>query len=799
MPLDAKQLVSGLGAGQDLNEIAATAGVPAEDAARLWQEIIRARVPPASDQLVAGVAGTVEIVRDSYGVPHVYVQSGAQSGGQHERDVFFGLGFAMAQDRLWQMDYMRRKATGRLAEILGPSYVDQDYLYRILDFETVCAREYELIDERWRLVLDGMAAGVNRAIEQAGQNLPIEFDILGDRPEPWKSVDILVGLRYQWWGLSGRLQQITGATILERELGDRLAAFQKPERADLWIVPDGLNAADPNGEPATPPRDALHLTDEHPHGSNNWVISGSRTRSGKPLLANDPHYTYLHGHGLFYACHLNGAGHREAGFAFIGTPGMMTGVNDRIAWGFTNNGTTIRDLYAEEVDPADPSRYRVGDRWLTMSSRSVEIPVKGQAPVRKTIRSTAHGPIVNEVVPKIGEHDPPLSLRWVGFERIDDVQALLEMNTATEWSSFRAALSNWACSVTNFIYADVDDHIGYQMSARIPLRKVSSRGVRPAWHPDHEWQGYVPFDGNPRIENPPDGIIASANNRTVTPTYRWPLYGGYAGGTRQARILQILSAKTDHDVADFRRMQFDSKALIAEEVTPRIVRALRGTDDGQLQEIAQILAAWDFTAPTGAVGPTVFEAFIHAWTPTYAAATLPDQREVRAAAGAAARRALVGEESVVDAARLDALIVSAMRAALETLTARFGVDPAGWTWGRAHYLAWPHPLGHLGKLGSVLDGPKFPCAGTENVINNVAPSTSTPYVATSGPTYRLIADLANPGAVLINNHCPTSGHPGSPHYADSTRDWANGNYQTLHRDRALVDLEAEGTTVIRPG
>ncbi len=792
MSLNARQLIAGLGSGQDLAEIAESADVSVRHAESLWNEIIRSRVPPPSDRLAGKVAAGVEVIRDRYGVPHVYARN--------EPDLFFGLGFAMAQDRLWQMDYLRRKATGRLSEILGPGYVDQDYLYRILDFPTVCGREYALLAERWRGVVDGMAAGINRAIEQAGENRPIEFDLLDDRPAPWSPVDILIGLRYQWWGLSGRLQQITTATILERELGERLEAFQRPERADQFIVLDGRNAANlDRTAPLSPPRDSLHLTDEHPHGSNNWVIAGSRTRSGKPLLANDPHYSYQHGHGLFYACHLNGAGHTEAGFVFVGTPGMMTGVNDRIAWGFTNNGTTSRDLYAEEIDPADPSRYRMGDRWLPLVTRSVEIAVKGQEPVRKTIRSTAHGPIVNDVVPRIGPNDPPLALRWVGFEKIDDVQALLEMNTASSWSSFRAALASWACSPTNFIYGDVDGNVGYQFSARIPLRGVSTRGIRPAWHPDHEWQGYIPFDANPRIENPPDGIIATANQRTISPSYQWPLYGAYAGGTRQTRILQILSAKTDHDVADFRRMQFDSKALIAEEVTPRIVAALRRTDDGRLHQLADILAAWDFTAPVGAVGPTVFEALMHEWTPVYAAATLPEQREVRAAAGASARRALVGAETAVDASALDALIVTAARAALRTLTEHFGDHPSGWTWGRVHYMSWPHPLGEHGKLGALLNGPNFPCAGTGNVINNVSPSSSHPYVAASGPTYRLIADLANPDVVFVNNHCPTSGHPGSPHYADSTRDWASGNYQALHRVRALVELEAEGTTVITPG
>jgi penicillin G amidase len=784
-----QQLIAALGAGRTLADAASAAGVSVAEAERLWHELARSRLPPTSATLTGEVSSPVEILRDAYGVPHVYADA--------EPDLFFGLGFAMAQDRLWLMDYLRRKATGRLAEILGQRYVEPDYLYRVLDFPTVCGRNRRLLGRRWRDLLDGMAAGVNRAIAQAGDALPLEFDLLGYRPEPWTPDDILVGLRYQWWGLSGRLAQITSATALDRALGDAVDAFTRAERDDLYIVPDGLNRASPDGQP-TPVRDSLHL-DPQPHGSNNWVIGGQRTSSGKPLLANDPHYSYAEAHGSFYPCHLVGAGHSEAGFVFLGTPGMMTGLNDRIAWGFTNNGATIRDLYAERLDPSDSSRYRRGDGWERLASRPVEIAVKGAEPVRLTARATAHGPIVNEVVPRIGADDPPLALRWVGFEMIDDVQALVEMNTATGWSEFRAALRGWACSVTNFIYGDVEGNIGYQMSARVPLRAVSTRGVRPAWSPDHEWQGYIPFDANPRLENPPDGIVATANQRPVNPTYRWPIYGAYAGGTRQARILELLRSTSDHDVADFRRMQDDSRSLIAAEVSGRVVAALRGAGDSELGEVADVLAGWDFVARADALAPTIFEMFMDGWTPAYAAAALDDNASVRAAAGPAARRALVGEDRSLEPARLDTLIVEAMRVALARLAELFGHDRAAWTWGAVHTYSWPHPLGQVGDLGRLLNGPRLPCAGTQNVINNVSPSHGEPFLASSGPTYRLIADLADPSAVLINSHCPTSGHPASPHFADTIRDWAQGNYQLLRRGRALIEAEAEGRTTIRPG
>src|SRR5579883_2266712 len=214
MPLSPQQLITALAAGQGLAEIARAADVPIAEAQRLWDDLCRQRIPPASDTLTGAVSAPVEIIRDSYGVPHVYART--------ERDLFFGLGYAMAQDRLWLMDYMRRKATGRLAELLGPDYVDQDLAFRILDFPTICARNYALLADRWRQLLEGMAEGINLAIRRAGDTLPIEFALLDYRPEPWTPVDLLIGLRYQWWGLSGRLAQITTATVLKRELGERL-------------------------------------------------------------------------------------------------------------------------------------------------------------------------------------------------------------------------------------------------------------------------------------------------------------------------------------------------------------------------------------------------------------------------------------------------------------------------------------------------------------------------------------------------------------------------------------------------
>src|SRR6266542_2768096 len=420
-------------------------------------------VSVAHAELRGPVGGTVEILRDRAGVPHVFAAT--------TRDLYFGLGYAVAEDRLWQIDRLRRRALGRQAEILGPEYVKSDLTHLTVGIDRIATAEVARLDGPLRALLEAFVGGINRWIEQCGANLPVEFDLLGYVPEPFTVRDVIAILRGMWWSLNGRLEQIVAAEAARLLPEESLrAAYLTPEAPEERIVlaykphppapsPDsGEGVAKPGvrfapDAPLSPIQETLQGSGDAT-GSNNWAIAAGHTASGHALLCSDPHQGFwLPASWYEYALH--GPEDDMAGAGHPGVPGIWFGSNGIAAWGITNNAASTRDLYLEEVHPQDPSRYRDGDTWRPFEEREVTIPVRGAAPRRFTIRATVRGPIVNDVLPSADEGgDPPLSLRWVGQEHLDDLRALIGIGRARDWTSFRAALRDWGVPAFNFVYAD---------------------------------------------------------------------------------------------------------------------------------------------------------------------------------------------------------------------------------------------------------------------------------------------------------------------------------------------------------
>ena len=523
------------------------------------RDYLASKLPPANATLSVEVGAPVRIVRAGAGVPHVFADA--------PRDLFFGYGLALAQDRLWQIDHLRRRALGRLAEVLGPDAVGSDRRNRLLDFGRLADRELAALSDEATVALDGFAAGINAWIAQVRNNLPVEFDVLDYAPEPWSPRDSLALMRAFFWQLTGRLENIAAGEAAGRVLGDALATdFLTTESPDETIVPHelapdadapGAGRTGANGSAGAPPAggsthggaaDGLRPADrgatgggDEAGGSNNWAISPARSSTGRAQLASDPHLPFSLPVGL-YQVHLHGAGYDAAGAGYPGIPSIWFGRNMRVAWGLTNLVASPRDLYVETLHPSDPTRYREGDAWATLDTRTEEIVVRGAPTERLVVRSTARGPLVDELVPSLGDADrrpsgadpsasgaderpsgpstpapTALSLRWVGHEVLGDVQAVLDLARARDRASFRAALSCWRLPIFNFVYADVDGHIGYQAAGSIPIRGdgTAARGYRPANDPSHAWRGFVPFDDLPRLEDPARGWVGTANNRPV--------------------------------------------------------------------------------------------------------------------------------------------------------------------------------------------------------------------------------------------------------------------------------------------
>lgn len=787
--LDDQSLLSALRGERSAEEVCRAAGVPSADFASARDAFLQRRLPPAECRLEAALDQRVEILRDRAGVPHICADT--------QLDCYFGLGFAMAQDRLWQMDRLRRRALGRQAEVLGPSYVRSDLTHRLVGIDHIASAEVERIDEQTRRVLEAFVAGINRQIEYCGADLPIEFVLLNYEPEPFSVRDVLATLRGMWWSLNGRLESLVVAEAARLLPNDELRrAYLTPEASEERIVPAGSRYPPATDALAAVTTTLAGMGDNS--GSNNWAVSGGRATSGHALLCSDPHQAFwLPSSWYEYALH--GPEGNVAGAGHPGVPGLWWGANDAVAWGITNNAASTRDLYVEEVHPSDSRRYRDGTTWREFAEQPIEIGVRGEERRRHRLRSTVRGPIMNEVLPSVAEGgDPPLSLRWVGQEHLDDVRPLLALNRAHDWSSFRAALSDWSVAVFNFGYADRTGFVGYQCAGRVPVRGRAARGFRQANASDDAWQGYVPFEALPRLEDPPRGYIASANQRVVADDYPYPFYGAWAAGYRGRRIGQELGGATLLDRSRLIALQNDVKSCRAERLCPPLLRALAGSDDPQVHLLRDMLAGWDYRYTLESPAPALFETFMEVWQERVAAERFPARlAPLLKGQGGPAARLLEGDGLPWFGDDLPAALQAAASAAVILARARFGPDLDRWRWSEVHQAHWQHPLSNAATAAAFDVGPA-PVSGGGDTVRNTGLGRP-PFAAGSGSEYRLVVDFAEPERFWAVQNVGNSGQPGSRHYADQFAPWLAGEYHAIELQRKAVERDADSRTTLLPG
>ncbi len=725
-------------------------------------------------KLHAAVKGGVEILRDRAGVPHIFAD--------HTADLYFGLGFAMAEDRLWQMDRLRRRALGRQAEILGAAYVDADIAHLTVGLDEICTREVDLIDPATRSIVDAFVAGINAGTAAMGPALPVEFRMLNYTPEAFTVRDVIAIARGFWWSLNGRIDRLIAAEA-SRLLPEHLqTAYLTPEASENLVLADPT----PNNHPAG--------TDDAT-GSNNWAISGKRAADGFPFIAGDPHQPFWVP-ASWYEFALHGPDDNAAGCGHPGIPGFWYGSNGVAAWSLTNNMASTRDLYREEVNPTNPSQYRDGAAWKNFATRTVEINVRGEAPRQLVIRSTDHGPVINALVPALNlAGDPPMSLRWVGMEHLDDLRAILGLGRVKTWDGFRTVLRDWSVAVFNYIYADRNGHIGYQMAGRIPIRGRIWPGVRDANNPDDQWQGYIPFEGLPHRYDPASGTVASANQRIVGPDFKYPIYGAYSQGHRGVRLAEVFDASPRMDLSANIALQNDVKNSRAERCVPHILAGLGDAPAGRI--VANILTGWDYTYRTDTAAPTVFESFMALWNRHVLATHLPPhllgltQQQTGLCTS-------VLDSTVPNffADGLGANIVEIAGQCAATLTDRLGADPAAWLWGLVHIAHWRHPLSNPANSAAFDVGPASVDGGSHTIRNTGG--EMPPHTATSGAEYRIIVNFATPDSFHAVQNIGNSGVPGSPHYRDQLAPWIAGTYHTVHLTRAGVAADLATTTIILP-
>jgi penicillin amidase len=770
-----------LGSGEPIARLCAGAGVGRAEFDAWWRAECRRRVPSMTGtRNLPGLRGPVRIARDPRGVPHV-------SAGT-DRDLFFGFGFAVAQDRLFQLDHIRRKAAGRLAEVIGPEVVESDRLFRTLDLAGLAEREWAGLPTEARDLVAAYAAGVDAVIAESRDNLPIEFDLLGYRPEPWRPVDCLLVLNEFRWYLTVRFPVIAVPELVKRSVGDGplFREFTTGEADDESIL-------HPGEYPAGRRRDADAGGGEESPGSNNWVLAGHRTTTGKPVVASDPHVPFA-AVSIWYQVVLCGGSFRVAGASLAGVPAVMLGRTPRVAWGITNNICSLRDLYQEKTAPAHPGCFLFDGNWEPARQRQETIRVRGAEDVTFTVRSSRNGPVVDDVLPPAARHTGPVSLRWQGFEPCGWLTALLALNRATTATEFRAAGEPWGVPTFNLVFADVDGHTGFQTVGKIPVRDIPQRGYRPGWDPAHQWRGTIPYSELPALTDPPRGYVVTANNRLAPDDFPWPLSGAWSSGHRARRARGLIEGTSTHTPADNRAYQLDVYSGQAAAVVPVLLDAVGG--DPEFAAVVELLRGWDFRTTAESAAPAVCYLFTYHWIRTVLRERMPAEQIELAVpfAGGLAVRLLRGDpHGWFRDVNSEEVIRASLRAAVTDLTVRCGPDPAGWTWGKLHTLTQKHVLSGRGDLGSLLDRSGFPMAGDGSTLFN-ATSDPTTHAAISGAGFRMIADLADPsGGLWAIEVAGASGHPGSPHYDDQIRPWLAGAYYSLTLTEVPPDAAAVQT------
>jgi penicillin amidase len=778
--------------GESADRVAASVGVTPSTLARWTRSYFQSKLShgPGSIEETTGLVGArVQIRRDTWGISHIRAES--------ERDLFFGLGYAMAQDRLWQLDYQRRLVRGELAAILGRQFLASDQEMRILGVGAAGDRAWETASDDVRTVLEALAAGIDRWTEIVGDRLPVEFEILGYAPRPWNPADSIVIWKHRAWTLTGRIDLLVLTELAEQTLPADLAdAFRGVELADETIVYPSEYAA--QGSRRTSPNG--HGAGALDEGSNNWTVGGVRMTTGAPVLCSDPHNTFA-APSQWFEAQLTCPGFDAAGAVYIGTPALYLGRNRHVAWGLTNHMISVRDLYREKVDPGRPGHYRDGETWRAFEVETQTIEIAGEPAEKIEITRTSRGPMVNDLLPQVEVTAAPLSLRWIGAETPSGFDASLGLLRARSASDVLDALRQWPMPPLNYVYADRNGDIGYHAAGFVPHRARGGYGIRDANVPADAWDGFRSFDELPHVANPPRGWVATANNVPWSREEWYLLSGGWSEGYRGRRIRERLTAKETFAPEEVAAVHADVHSVRARELVPSLVELIGPIDHALAHEALGVLRRWDFECTVGSVGASVWTAFWTNWCTTVARARFPESIVEVAAlkAGGVARRLILGENLAWFAdGRLPAdAIRQSFVTAVEALRVWGGPNVRSWCWGRLHQVTHPHPMSSTPALAPLFDTGPFPTSGGATV-RAAGHGLTPPFAAISGSTYRFLADLSQPNRLLSVQTLGQSAHLGSPHYRDQTRLWLANSYHPFWMDEADVMEHLESQTTIVP-
>ncbi|HXX39368.1 MAG TPA: penicillin acylase family protein [bacterium] len=764
----------------------------------LTEHDLAAALPDFDNTIRApGLRAPAGIWRDADGIPHVKAESA--------HDAFLAQGFVHAQDRLWHMEYDRRRAYGRWAEYAGPAAVAQDALYRRFRLGASARADYHAVSAEARAMLDAYAAGVN-AFLATTRTLPVEFRLLDVRPDPWKAWDSLAVFKVRHVDMGPWQQKIWRARLL-RHLGPALTAKLCPGTPPnpMLIVPPGV----PYHGPAPDGLDILAVhapilaaAGDPERGSNNWAVSGSRTASGKPLVAGDPHRA-LEVPNVYYQNHLACPEFDAIGLSFPGVPGLPHfGHNEHVAWCVTHAMADCQDLFIERFDRDDPARYSFRGESRPAEVVHETIQVRGAAPVEIGVTITHHGPVILGD-PRLGYAITLRDTATAGPNHTSET--ILPMLRAASVDELEQAMRTWVDPVNNFVFADRRGTIGYRTRGRVPVRAAANAWIPvPGWDGEHEWQGMIPFEKMPAYRNPDTGWIATANSRITGSEYPYWLGLDFAPDFRTRRVVERLRALGRATAADMAGVHADRVSIPAAEWIG-ILADVTVADASALGALAR-LRTWNGVMNPPDAAPTIYAAFRER--------LMRDLFEPVLGPLVAEAFATVPGPGVVHMARLRSLLPgwvrdddrtflpagtdwpAALRRAFERavgeLRATLGPDVDAWRWERVHVARPRHPISAVfPDAAALLDPPSVPAGGDGDTVQAASFVPAAGFEVTSGSVARYVFDLDEWSRSAWIVPLGASGHPGSPHYADQAQDWAALRLRPMRYEWPQIRAEAE--------
>jgi penicillin amidase len=754
---------------------------------------LRRPLPHTRGRLVVdGVRGEVTVVRDRRGVAHVDAAT--------MEDAAFAMGLVHAQERLWQLDLGRRVASGRISEIAGGAGLPADRFLRRVGLRRIAVREAELLDGETRRMLEAYAAGVNVVIS-SGRALPVEFSLLRIRPEPWRPVDSIACAKLLALGLStnwdAELQRLRLLIAVGPETAARLHLVY-PE-SNPTILADTVRDAGPNAgsELLELYRGVAPWLPSSVGASNAWALAPARTASGRPLLCNDPHLEPSVP-SVWFAAHVRaGDDFESTGVTFAGQPFPLIGHNRSVAWGFTNSFVDAQDLVIEQFDSADATRHRTEEGWRDSHVVREVIRVKDASDEVEEVVITRHGPVVERCDDPASGRWLGLALQWTAHTPACASAAVLALQRATDWGSFRAAFDSLDAPSQNAVYADVDGHIGYFCCARVPVRRQAASPLPAAgWEGDRTWVRFLSRDEVPQCLDPADGAVVTANNRIVGDGFPHHVSFDYMAGYRARRIADLLEGD-GLDAQRMRAIQLDTLSLPAAEVA-RLLAEVR-CDDPHAEAMRLRLVAWDGRMDPRRVEPTMFEAFMlhlaeHALRPlcgdfwgiaagvtlTHPVFTYPGNVIGRATPLLLESWA-AGDESLLDGlATWPEVAERALDDAVADL-AGMGSRESRRRWGHVHRMPLTHPLAVRRLLAPLLNAPSISVGGSVDTVMATAARPGQDFATRAmAPSWRQVFDVGAWEAGCTGVLYPgQSGHRASRHHHDLSRDWVTNRQFTL--------------------